>query len=248
MLILGHYSVSIYGQYMKVINRRVGILIILILMSAAQLFSQSEKSGFKANPNYDRELELYDIYKIKQADIVMLGNSITHGVNWNELLGRSDVVDRGISSDVTEGMINRLHYIFKLQPKVCFIMAGLNDIYNWIPVEDVYINYSHIVNLLRTKNITPVIQSTLYAGSEWGKAWNLTPENNAERNSQVDKLNNLLRNYAAKNKIMFVDLNSKMKNGKFLKSSLTYDGVHLNARGYKVWVREVEKVLKKLDL
>lgn len=232
---------------MRINNQRVVILILLILLSAAQVFSQSEKEGFKANPNYDREIELYEIYKFKQVDIVMLGNSITHGANWNELLGRSDVVERGISSDVTEGMINRLSYVFKLKPKVCFLMGGLNDIYNWIPVEDIYINFTHIINLLKTKNITPVIQSTLYAGSEWGKNWNLTPENNAERNRQVDKLNNLLRNYAAKNEIMFVDLNSKMKKGKFLNSSLTYDGVHLNARGYKLWVREVEKVLKKLE-
>jgi len=228
--------------------RRSCTFLIFILISTTQLFSQSEKNGFKANPNYDRELQLYEIYKMKQADIVMLGNSLTHGANWNELLGRNDVVERGISSDVTEGIINRLQYVFKLQPKVCFIMAGLNDIYNWIPVEDIYVNYTHIVNLLRTKNITPIIQSTLYAGSEWGKDWNLTPENNAERNREVDKLNNLLRNYAAKNEIMFVELNSKMINGVYLNSSLTYDGVHLNAKGYKIWVREVEKVLKKLEL
>jgi lysophospholipase L1-like esterase len=127
-------------------------------------------------------------------------------------------------------------------------MAGLNDLYNWIPVEDIYVNYTHIVNILKTKNIIPVIQSTLYAGSEWGKDWNLTPENNAERNRQVDKLNNLLRDYASKNEVTFIDLNSRMRNGNFLKSSFTYDGVHLNAKGYKVWGREVEKALKKLNL
>jgi len=33
----------------------------------------------------------------------MLGNSITHGAAWNELLGRSNVVERGISSDVLRG-------------------------------------------------------------------------------------------------------------------------------------------------
>jgi lysophospholipase L1-like esterase len=213
-----------------------------------QLFSQDERNGYKSNPNYARELDLYDIYKIEQADIVMLGNSLTHGVNWNELLGRNDVVERGISGDVTEGIINRMDNVILLKPKVCFIMAGLNDIYNWIPVEDIYVNYTHIVNVLKTKNIIPVIQSTLYAGSEWGKDWNLTSETNAERNRQVDKLNNLLRDYASRNNIMFIDINSRMRNANFLKSSYTYDGVHLNAKGYKLWGKEVEKALKKLNL
>lgn len=228
--------------------RRGSQTLLLLLIFVSQLFSQQEKNGYRSNPNYDREIEFYKIYKIEQADIVMFGNSLTHGANWNELLGRSDVVERGISSDVTEGMINRLQYVFLLNPKVCFIMAGLNDIYNWIPVEDIYVNYTHIANLLKTKGIIPVIQSTLYAGSEWGKDWNLTPEYNAERNRQVDKLNNLLRNYSAKNEIMFIDLNSRMMKNGFLNSVYTYDGVHLNAAGYKVWAREVEKALNKLNL
>lgn len=233
---------------MNFTNRRGSIIVILFALSAIQLFSQVEKNGYRSNPNYERQMELYEVYKLKQADIVMLGNSLTHGVNWNELLGRTDVVERGISSDVTKGMMNRLTNIFLLEPKVCFIMAGLNDIYNWIPVEDIFTNYTHIINLLKTKGITPVVQSTLYAGSDWGKDWNLTPESNAGRNREVDKLNNLLRNYAAKNNIMFIDINSKMRNGNFLNSSYTYDGVHLNARGYKVWGREVEKALRKLKL
>ncbi len=233
---------------MRFIFRRGSQTLLLLIISVLQVFPQQGKNGYRSNPNYDREIEFYKMYKTDQADIVMFGNSLTHGANWNELLGRTDVVERGITSDVTEGMINRLQYVFLLKPKVCFVLAGLNDIYNRIPVEDIYVNYTHIANLLKTKGIIPVIQSTLYAGSEWGKDWNLTPEYNAERNREVDKLNNLLRDYSAKNEIMFIDLNSRMNKNGYLNSAYTYDGVHLNATGYKVWVREVEKALKKLNL
>ena len=51
-----------------------------------------------------------------------------------------------------------------------------------------------------------------------------------------------------KNDIEFIDLNSKISNSNFLKSDLTHDGVHFNGKGFKIWGKEVEKVLKKYGL
>ncbi|MFC2083930.1 GDSL-type esterase/lipase family protein [Bacteroidota bacterium] len=192
------------------------------------------------NPNYQLELGKYDIYKTKQADIVMLGNSLTHGVNWDELIGRSNIVERAIPSDVTEGILNRMNYVIKLKPKICFILAGLNDIYNWKPVEQIFENYVKVINRLRLRNIIPVIQSTLYAGRDWPQS--------ADRNKIVSQLNNYLRNYAEENKLDFIDLNIKMSKSNFLRSDLTHDGVHLNGKGFKIWGKEVEKVLTKHGL
>ncbi len=215
-------------------------------------FSQNSKAYLK-NPLYERQIEMYEVYKTKQADIVMLGNSLTHGANWDELLGRQNVVGRGIVSDVTEGFLARLRYVYKLKPKVCLIQGGLNDIYNWTPVEKIYSNYIRIINDLRVRGIQPVIQSTLYAGKNWGSDYlarnnpNLKPEEvNAERNSQVKLLNKMLTDYARRNNIVFVDLNKKMSKNDFLRTDITYDGAHLNAKGYKIWASEIDKVLEKL--
>ena len=93
----------------------------------------------------------------------MLGNSITHGASWPELLGRSNVVERGIPSDVLRGYWARINDIYKLNPKIVFIMGGLNDIYNWTPVEEIYTVYIRIINDMRARKIIPVIQSTTYA-------------------------------------------------------------------------------------
>ncbi|MFA3784155.1 GDSL-type esterase/lipase family protein [Melioribacteraceae bacterium 4301-Me] len=210
---------------------------------------QVDSTRYKLNPNYQLQLRLYDIYKTKQADIVMLGNSLTHGVNWNELLGRSNVVERGIPSDVLDGFLARMSYIYRLKPKICFILGGINDIYNWTPVERIYFNYVRIINGLKKAGIKPVIQSTVYAGKNWGKDWGLTPENNRNRNLEVDKLNNLLLEYARKNNIDYIDLNSKMSTSDhFLRPELTWDGVHFNAEGFKIWGNEVERVLEKYNL
>ncbi|MFC2139666.1 GDSL-type esterase/lipase family protein [Bacteroidota bacterium] len=207
------------------------------------------------NLNYKIQLGYYDVYKTKQADIVMLGNSLTQGASWNELLDRPNVVGRGIPSDIIEGFIYRMEYIYKLKPKICFIMGGVNDIYSWIPVETIFQNYIDVINGLKVKNIHVVIQSTLHTGPDWGRAWieannpelNVR-EYNAERNKQISKLNRMLSNYAKQHKIDFIDLNEEMSSFNFLKSHLTWDGTHLNGKGYKIWSEAVDKILKKYSL
>ncbi len=225
----------------------VNKLILFIVLPTALAIAQPEDDvpSYKKNKNYDLQLEMYDVYKTKQADIVMLGNSLTHGANWNELVGRSNIVERGIVSDVTEGMLNRLDYIFKLKPKMVFILAGLNDIYQWVPVEQIYANYVRILTQLQARGIKPVIQSTLYAGKRWGAEWNITPADNNGRNKEVDKLNKLLKTYAKRLNIEYIDLIPKMSRLHFMKDELTHDGLHLNAKGFKIWAHEVEKVLSK---
>lgn len=230
------------------------LLFIVICLFSLSVSAQSN-NNYLNNPIYQRQIDFYKIYKPKDVKIVMLGNSLTHGVDWNMLLGRNDVAEMGIVSDIVSGFYNRLYYVTKIKPQVCFILGGLNDIYQWIPVQQIFEDYKKVVERLQRNGITVVIQSTLYAGREWGKDWlalnnpQLNPDEvNAERNTQVDLLNSMLKKYAEENNIEYIDLNSKMSRGNFLRSELTYDGVHLTAAGYKIWGSEVEQVLKKLGL
>ena len=231
------------------------IFLLLIILFAANILVGQVQKDYRSNPIYQRQLEFYKIYKPENVNIVMLGNSLTHGVDWNQLLGRNDVVGMGIVSDILAGFYARIHYVNKLNPEVCFVLGGLNDLYQWIPVEEIFSDYKKVIENLQRNGITPVIQSTLYAGRSWGEEWlrqnnpdASAAEVNAERNIQVDRLNSMLKSYAEKNNIIFMDLNSLMSRGNYLRSELTYDGVHLNAAGYKIWGREVEEVLKKLGL
>jgi lysophospholipase L1-like esterase len=229
----------------------ITLALFLLFFNQTILFSQQVKDTLKylTNPNYKLQNDFFDSYKTTQADIIMFGNSLTAGVNWSELLGRANVVGRGIPSDVLQGYYSRLNQVLRLKPKIIFILGGLNDIYNWTSVEEIYAYYVKVLQKIKEEKITPVIQSTTYAGKEWAKSWGGTPEVNAGRNVEVDKLNKMLWDYAQKNKIDYIDLNSKMSTrDRFLRPELTWDGVHLNAEGYKIWAREVEKVLKKNKL
>ncbi len=231
--------------------------VITIIIISVTLFGKApaDTALYLRNTNYGMQMEMHKIYKTKKADIVMLGNSLTAGANWNELLGREKVAERGIPGDILEGYINRLENVYSLSPKICFVLGGVNDIYNWIPVETIFANYLIVINTLQSRGVKVVIQSTTYAGENWGKEW-LNKNNpeinvkdyNAGRNREVDRLNNLLKSHAKKNNIDYIDLNSKLSKGSFLRGDVTYDGIHLNAKGYKIWATEIIKVLEKHGL
>lgn len=230
---------------------------LFLSLFSAKMYSQNSKSGlpakdtarYRTNPTYPLQQAMFDLYKTRQADIVMLGNSLTHGAAWNELLGRSNVVERGIPGDVLYGYEARINSIYKLNPKIVFIMGGLNDVYNWTPVEDIFAVYTRILSGLKSRNIIVVIQSTTYTAKAYGKDYGGTPEGNFGRNREVDKLNKLLADYAKRNNIDYIDVNA-FTSGKdgFLRPEVAYDGIHFKAEGFKIWAREVEKVLEKYKL
>jgi lysophospholipase L1-like esterase len=235
------------------------VFAVYILISSAVyngVIAQSETNkDITKTPNYKQQISLFKVYKPKNVKVVMLGNSLTHGANWYELLSRPYVVERGVPGDILKGFLARMKYVYELKPKYCFIMGGINDIYNWTPVKEIYQNYLKVIENLKRKGITPVIQSTLYAGKYYGKDWieqnapdiNVV-ENNANRNEQVKKLNQLLKDYAKRNGIEFIDLNKRMAVNNFIRKELTYDSLHLNGKGYKIWADEIDKVLKKYGL
>jgi lysophospholipase L1-like esterase len=234
-------------------NKNTLKIFLLVLFLSALVYSQPKSVKpdtlrFKTNPNYSLQLELYDVYKPRQSDIVMFGNSLTHGGVWNELLGRQNVIEMGITSDVLRGYFARLNYVFRYRPKIVFIMGGLNDIYNWTPVEDIFSVYIRIIKELKAKNIIPVIQSTTYSARNYAKDWGGTPETNGGRNREADKLNKLLSDYAKSNKIDFIDLIPAISRGGYLRDELTWDGLHFRAEAYRIWAREVDKILQKYKL
>ncbi|MFC4892501.1 GDSL-type esterase/lipase family protein [Pseudofrancisella aestuarii] len=205
-------------------------LFILILIFPNFLFSYNYS---KDNPEYLLETNLYDLsYKTQMADIVMLGDSITFRVNWEELLGteNSTIVNRGINGDTTVGFLHRLNNIYKLKPKKVFIMGGINDIILNLDINDTFNNYKNIILALQKNNIKPIVQSTLYTKYE-------------KFNIKVTILNKLLKEFCTKENIIYIDLNSKISNNSSIINDYSTDGIHLNYKGYNIWRSELEKYI-----
>ena len=180
---------------------------------------------------YDIRNELFSEYYPKKYRIVMLGDSITAGIAWNELLGISDIANRGIGGDTTEGFYNRLSNIYSLEPELCFIMGGINDIAGFYSVNSIKMNFEKIIEGLLENGIIPVIQSTLYVTNEYPHWHRL--------NASVDELNNELEKICHEKEIMFLNINNILSKDGALKKEFAYDGVHLTGSGYKEWGKKL---------
>ena len=226
----------------KLIKTFFGISIIGILSFYFynQYLQAQYATLYLQNGNYGVQIGMYELFKNQQADVVMLGNSLTYNANWNEILNRKNIANRGIVSDITTGYLQRLGYVYKLKPKLCFIEGGVNDVYANYTAKDIYNNYKKIIDTLQAHQIVPIIQSTLFVASRW--------QHSSEKNKEIAKLDNMLSEYAKEKSIEYLDINSLVSEKGFLKDELTYDGVHLNAKGYALWAPEVEKILIKHQL
>ena len=163
--------------------------------------------------------------------IVMLGDSITAWGNWTSLLNRRDVWNQGVAGDRTGDVLARMEKVYRVQPKYCFVMIGINDILSGQPVDRIFDNYRKIIDGLIKGEIIPIIQSTLYlAGPD-------------PQNKSVDALNTKIKQLAEERKILYLDLNRRLAPNKQLLPAFTNDGLHLNKAGYQAWKDELAKFL-----
>ena len=181
--------------------------------------------------------------KANENRIVFMGNSITEG--WSEFVpsffeGRP-YINRGISGQTTPQMVLRFKQdVVDLKPKVVVILAGINDIAgNTGPMtlEQSLDNMIAMAQLAKANGIKVVLSSVI-------PAFDFPWSPGMEPAEKVVALNKMIKEYANKNSIVYLDYFSAMadeRNG--LKKELGYDGVHPNLEGYKVMAPLAEKAI-----
>lgn len=177
--------------------------------------------------------------------VVFMGNSITE--KWKKydpaFFSANPYICRGISGQVSSQMLLRFRPdVIELQAKVVVISAGTNDIAENkgpISIEAIAGNIFSMVELAQANGIKVVLTSVLPATSfSWRKE--IKP---AEK---IVLLNQLIKAYAQKNKIVYVDYYTSMVNEqKGLKKEYGRDTVHPGVEGYKVMEKLVKKAIKK---
>ena len=99
---------------------------------------------------YKRHCDIFRSSPRDEETIVMLGDSLTETTPFDELLGfRFKIRNRGISSDNTRGVLNRIDETAGLRAAKVFILLGINDIGNGIPLDESMRNYREIVRRIR---------------------------------------------------------------------------------------------------
>ena len=190
---------------------------------------------------YKRFLQFMDEPAITSKDIVMLGNSLTEGGgDWGKRLGKDNVINRGISGDEVMGVYDRLHQILPGKPAKLFLLIGVNDVSHDLSTDSIV--YRIDQTLTRIQKESPetkvYLQSLLPINESFNRYKKLT-----NKTYQIPEINARLETLAKEKKITFINLYPLFteKGTNVLKKELTYDGLHLNDEGYKVWVDAIKK-------
>jgi lysophospholipase L1-like esterase len=192
---------------------------------------------------YEFEEQLYESYPHAKTDIVFLGNSLTDRVDWNELLGMSNVHNRGISGDITFGVLQRLHEVINGHPAKVFILIGINDISRNIPDSVILENYKKIIERIKTGSPHTKIyfQTLLPVNNEFTQF-----KNHYNKDEHILWLNEQIKVLGKEKRITVIDLYPHFLNDQNkLEKKYTLDGLHVNAEGYKVWAVILKKYLNE---
>jgi lysophospholipase L1-like esterase len=166
----------------------------------------------------------------QHADVVMVGDSLTDAAEWREMFPQLSIVNRGIDNDTTDGVLARLDDIVAARPRLAFVMIGINDFSNaHAGVAGVLSNYRAIVARLRQAGIKVIIESTLPCNETLGK-WKSCNAINVK----IRKLDEQLAKLASAD-VAYADLAALLTDAHGVKKEFTYDGVHLNGEGYRIW-------------
>lgn len=206
-----------------------------IIIAIAGILIAAAASGQPRDwANFGRYSKQNDEIAGHKVNAVFMGNSITD--NWArldpEFFSSHGFVGRGISGQTTSEMLVRFRRdVLDLEPEAVAILAGINDIAQnngYISLENTFGNIVSMCELAKAHRIKVIICSTLPCDR---LSWR--PE--IKPAEQVKELNAMLKDYADRNRILFVDYWSVMANGNGgLDKEISGDGCHPNIDGYEI--------------
>jgi lysophospholipase L1-like esterase len=203
-----------------------------------------------AEAHYFEKLEAFKSESREPGGIVLLGSSHFEWFETDKFLPQWRFVNRGIASDrigVTDrGILHRLDVsVFDLSPACVILQNGVNDLGElWRTgepsVADIVACYEQVVSCIQTKlpdtpfAIVSVLPTTgAFAG--------ITP--------WIAPFNVELKRIASQAGLQFIDFYPDVVgfDGQ-LRAELTYDGLHLNDDGYRLYAKRLNAYLAGIEL
>lgn len=219
------------------------ILRFLIISITLLIFISGKPRQAMAYEYWDRKVSLFDSLKVYPEDIVFLGNSITDGGEFQELFQMDNIKNRGISSDVIDGVLKRLHQVTDGKPKKIFLLIGINDVSHNLSASTLVKKYEVLVDsiLKQTPETHLYLQSVMPINNDFKRYKNLTGKENV-----ILEFNKGIKQIAETRNQTYIDLWPYLsdKNGKLIKS-YTNDGLHLSGAGYKVWTAAIDSFVRE---
>ena len=185
---------------------------------------------------------------MKQVDLLMVGDSITHGWEnkgkpvWEEYYAQRNALNIGFSGDRTEHVIWRFQNgaIDDINPKLAVLMIGTNNTgHRKENPEHTAIGIRRVIDELhlRLPNTKLLLLGVFPRGAD----------QEDELRKINDQINEIISGYADEKKIWYLDITDEfLDDEKVLPKSLMPDLLHPNKEGYEIWARAMEPMIKTL--
>lgn len=187
--------------------------------------------------HYPKRIIEFREHPLNYNEIIFLGNSITEqGGDWGQYFNSNRIANRGISGDVTEGVLARLGEINHFKPAAVFLLIGINDLYLAKTPQFVANNVLKIVKTIKQASPdTKIFVQTVF------------PTTNPKMVDKILETNNLLQKNVDPELFKLIDLYSLLSNkDDFLINKYTSDGLHLSKKGYRLWTKHLEPIIDGL--
>ncbi|MDE0878102.1 MAG: GDSL-type esterase/lipase family protein [Sphingomonas bacterium] len=169
-----------------------------------------------------------------ESRVVFLGDSITDRWDLARSFPGQPYVNRGIGAQVTAQMLVRFEQdVVALQPRVVVIFGGTNDVSGFLQVETpatMVANIAAMATIAEANGIRVVLATLLPVNSDRPDRSYLARE---RPSATLVAINTAIRTLAREHGYALADYAPALTDTRRqLKSSLTEDGLHPNARGY----------------
>ena len=159
--------------------------------------------------------------------VVLLGDSITNGGQWDEWFPELPTLNRGIAGDSVTGVLQRLASAI-FEPRAVSVLIGTNDLSG--------LGRSHRVDDIAEQMDELLSRLTAMAPNAPLFVNAVMPRSKALADD-IQQLNVRYERLAAKHDATWIDLwPAFVGPDRALRKDLTGDSTHLNGEGYRVWV------------
>ena len=196
----------------------LNFIFILFFICKRFYYAHSHEWGLK-------KLDKIRSLPISTSSIVFVGDSLTEGFPVVEMFPKQKVKNCGIRGDTSKDVLARITSIAEVKPRKIFLDVGINDILRNIPLDTLFINYKHVVQIIKSNspNTQIFVQSLLPVGEKYQS---FRPE--------IWAFNETLKNFCHSDSITFINLFPLFYNNG-LDPYYSSDSLHLNNAGYEVW-------------
>ena len=187
--------------------------------------------------------------KNKNVDVLLLGDSITHGWEkggreniWQQYYPGLTHFNLGFSGDRTEHVLWRIQHgsVDHLQAKLTILMIGTNNTgHRMDPAKHTALGVKAIIDALQSKiPNTKILLLGIFPRQE-------SPYNDMRRRN--DQINKVISAYADNKNITYLNINQKLLNNENkLDIEIMPDLLHPNNKGYHIWAEAMQALIMKL--